>query len=176
MKQLVRCAILLLTKQTGLCACTSTHRQMHAHSRDRHWTHLLQATLDDLGKGLGPALVAALISITGRVPAFNLAISGWVPCGVMFLLAGRTLARDEEAVQWQLSHVAGSALPAHDGFLNTSTLEGLGTPAHSTFTNESHTPRLAARAAIEMGALRSAPDSKQSRHSAAQEDVPLLHD
>lgn len=55
----------------------------------------LQSTLDDLGKGLGPALVAALISRLGRLQAFNIAAVGWIPCGLLLLFTALTLSRDE---------------------------------------------------------------------------------
>ena len=41
----------------------------------------LQTTLDDLGKGLGPAIVAVMISGLGRESAFFWATAGWIPCG-----------------------------------------------------------------------------------------------
>jgi len=63
----------------------------------------LQATLDDIGKGLGPALVASLISWLGRAAAFNVAVCGWFPCGLLISCAGITLARDEDAMQSRLS-------------------------------------------------------------------------
>ncbi len=62
----------------------------------------LQTTLDDLGKGLGPALVAAIISRVGRRTAFNIAAAGWIPCGVLLTLTAFTLARDEAAMQRRL--------------------------------------------------------------------------
>ncbi|GFH07542.1 MFS domain-containing protein, partial [Haematococcus lacustris] len=39
----------------------------------------LQTMTDDLGKGLGPFLVAWFIKSLGRQGAFNLSIGGWVP-------------------------------------------------------------------------------------------------
>ena len=43
----------------------------------------LHVVLDDLGKGVGPALVAVLITALGRQLAFSLSIAGWVPCGLL---------------------------------------------------------------------------------------------
>ncbi len=43
----------------------------------------LHVVLDDLGKGVGPALVAVLITALGRQLAFSLSIAGWVPCGML---------------------------------------------------------------------------------------------
>ena len=62
----------------------------------------LQTTLDDLGKGLGPALVAALISSVGRTAAFNISTAGWVPCGLLLSGTSLTLAKDEAAMQHRL--------------------------------------------------------------------------
>lgn len=38
--------------------------------------------------GLGPALVALLISSMGRASAFNISAAGWIPCGLLLLLTG----------------------------------------------------------------------------------------
>lgn len=65
----------------------------------------MQTTLDDLGKGLGPALVAAVISWAGRKAAFNIAICGWVPCGLMMVAAGCFVRDDEAAMQQRLLRV-----------------------------------------------------------------------
>lgn len=62
----------------------------------------MQTTLDDLGKGLGPALVAAVISWTGRKAAFNIAICGWLPCGLMMVAAGWFVRADEASMQQRL--------------------------------------------------------------------------
>lgn len=59
----------------------------------------LQTTLDDLGKGLGPAIVAFMISGLGRETAFLWAAAGWIPCGLLLLLAYFTLEADEMAMQ-----------------------------------------------------------------------------
>ena len=141
--------------------------------KDSRCSRCVQATLDDLGKGLGPALVAALISVTSRVTAFNIAISGWFPCGLMMVLAGCTAGPDEELVQRKLARVAAGVLPGDDGFLATSTLEGLATPSHSIFTDDSQTPT-GARGALEMGMIgRGSVESKHIPASVA-ENAPLL--
>jgi hypothetical protein len=54
---------------------------------------------DDLGKGLGPGLVALLISGTNRVTAFNIAVWSWAPCAFFQLMLLFTLAEDEETLQ-----------------------------------------------------------------------------
>jgi hypothetical protein len=63
-----------------------------------------QATLDDLGKGLGPALVAVLISWTDARTAFNVAVCGWVPSGLLMILSGLSAAKDELAMSARLAH------------------------------------------------------------------------
>lgn len=62
----------------------------------------LQTMLDDLGKGLGPALVAAIISRVGRTAAFNISSLGWIPCGFLLLGSAFTLGKDEAAMQRRL--------------------------------------------------------------------------
>ena len=62
----------------------------------------LQTTLDDLGKGLGPAIVASMISGLGREQAFFWATAGWIPCGAMLILICYTLEEDEREMQQRL--------------------------------------------------------------------------
>jgi predicted MFS family arabinose efflux permease len=61
-----------------------------------------QTTLDDLGKGLGPAVVAIMISTLGRESAFFWATAGWIPCGALLLMTAFTLEGDEQAMQSRL--------------------------------------------------------------------------
>jgi predicted MFS family arabinose efflux permease len=57
-------------------------------------------TFDDLGKGLGPAFIAILISrLGGRTPAFNVGTCGWLVCGLFNLCIFWTVERDERNVQ-----------------------------------------------------------------------------
>mmetsp|Transcript_73 Transcript_73/g.106 ORF Transcript_73/g.106 Transcript_73/m.106 type:complete len:538 (-) Transcript_73:122-1735(-) len=51
---------------------------------------------DDLGRGLGPPIVSALILLTNRSTAFNISALGWLGCGGLLLLAAFTLRGDEE--------------------------------------------------------------------------------
>ena len=55
------------------------------------------AQVDDIGKGGGPAVVAALIVAYGRVAAFNVAVSGWVVCGASCSRCGGTSTPAERA-------------------------------------------------------------------------------
>jgi hypothetical protein len=43
----------------------------------------LHATLDDLGKGLAPAMIALLITMMGRNLSFSLSVLGWLPCSML---------------------------------------------------------------------------------------------
>jgi predicted MFS family arabinose efflux permease len=62
----------------------------------------LQTMLDDLGKGLGPALVAAIITNVGRTVAFNISALGWIPCGALLFGTAYTISKDEDAMQGRL--------------------------------------------------------------------------
>lgn len=50
--------------------------------------------------------------MAARERAFNVAVAGWLPCGLIFACAALTLGRDEDAMQarafvlWPVSHVA----------------------------------------------------------------------
>ena len=64
----------------------------------------LLTTFDDFGRGLGPVFVAMLIkNMGGRIPAFNVGVSGWLFCGLFNLLVFFTVDRDESRVQAQLA-------------------------------------------------------------------------
>ena len=54
---------------------------------------------DDVGKGFGPVLIAALIHGMGRQKAFELGFWFWVPCGALCALCGLTVPADEERVR-----------------------------------------------------------------------------
>ena len=54
---------------------------------------------DDLGKGFGPVLIAALIHRMGRQKAFEVGFWFWVPCGALCALCGLTVPRDEARVR-----------------------------------------------------------------------------
>eukprot|EP01041_Mallomonas_annulata_P011522 gene11522-24098_t len=55
---------------------------------------------DDVGKGGGPVLVAALIHMCGsRERAFNIGICLWFFCGAVLCMMAFTVTRDETAVQ-----------------------------------------------------------------------------
>ncbi|CAG9464093.1 unnamed protein product [Pedinophyceae sp. YPF-701] len=79
----------------------------------------LQSTADDVGKGFGPAMVAVLVSGLGRRAAFNFAVLGWVPCGLMMLSVACYFRRDEAAMEArmvanQAARLAGGAGDAGD--------------------------------------------------------------
>ncbi|GAX82743.1 hypothetical protein CEUSTIGMA_g10169.t1 [Chlamydomonas eustigma] len=63
----------------------------------------LQSMTDDLGKALGPFIVALFITALGsQERAFNLAICSWIPCGMLILLLVFCMRRDEDEVQARL--------------------------------------------------------------------------
>ena len=55
--------------------------------------------VDDVGKGGGPAIVAGLIVLYGRVAAFNLSVTGWLLCGAILLSLRRHIDKDVERAQ-----------------------------------------------------------------------------
>mmetsp|Transcript_2188 Transcript_2188/g.4663 ORF Transcript_2188/g.4663 Transcript_2188/m.4663 type:complete len:204 (+) Transcript_2188:72-683(+) len=59
---------------------------------------------DDVGKGLGPALVVLFIKACGhdRQSAFNLVVLFWIFCGSLLCLLALTVRRDEARVQTQV--------------------------------------------------------------------------
>jgi hypothetical protein len=70
----------------------------------------LQSVTDDLGRGLGPVIVAGFISALGRQGAFNLSVAGWVPCGLMLCCLVFTMRKDEEQMQQRLTRTADAML------------------------------------------------------------------
>lgn len=55
--------------------------------------------MDDLGKGLGPFIIASIISATGsRVHGFNYALLGWVFSSIIHFVLSFTLSRDRARV------------------------------------------------------------------------------
>ena len=78
-------------------------------------------TQDDLGKGLGPGVVAILIAYNGRVTAFNIAMWAWVPCAIFQAMTAWTLSYDEKNLQKQLARAVGDS---KDAAMVESQLEG----------------------------------------------------
>ena len=71
----------------------------------------LQTITDDLGKALGPFIVAGFIQILGRQNAFNIAVCGWFLCGFMILSLVFCMRRDEEKMQERLMMSATTEAP-----------------------------------------------------------------
>ena len=61
---------------------------------------------DDLGKGLGPALISVFIVIFGRTMALNIATLFWLICGLFLLWMVRTFPKDEQRMQARLAQLA----------------------------------------------------------------------
>lgn len=79
---------------------------------------------DDLGKGLGPAIIGAFIIVMGRNTAFIVASLFWIICGVVLIISARAFPADEKALQERLraralvleqAKSSGEALPAQAG-------------------------------------------------------------
>eukprot|EP01006_Ploeotia_vitrea_P066704 TRINITY_DN95524_c0_g1_i1.p1 TRINITY_DN95524_c0_g1~~TRINITY_DN95524_c0_g1_i1.p1 ORF type:complete len:512 (+),score=10.07 TRINITY_DN95524_c0_g1_i1:67-1536(+) len=60
------------------------------------------ALTDDIGKGLGPVLIALLISTVGRFKAICVGFCCWVLCALLLGMMGLTMEKDEDKVQTQL--------------------------------------------------------------------------
>ncbi len=54
---------------------------------------------DDLGKGLGPAVISLFILAFGRLWAFNLAALFWLVCGILLLFLIKTFPGEEARLQ-----------------------------------------------------------------------------
>ena len=120
--------------------------------------------------------MAGLISLVGRVAAFNIAIAGWLPCGLLLFLVGWTISGDEWHTQRRLADVAAEHLPAHEHFLSTNAAGALATPAVSLTTDEARTPTAVYYAALELGPLARGSMERGSRElrSGQGESAPLL--
>lgn len=59
----------------------------------------LLGIIDDLGKGLGPALVSILIQAFDRPTAFNISLIGWVIGGFISFATINFVQRDEDRAQ-----------------------------------------------------------------------------
>jgi sugar phosphate permease len=75
-------------------------------SRNRGTVFSVFMVADDLGKGLGPAIVSLLIPKWGRLTAFNISLGGWILCAVFLGLLAFTIRSDEEALIKQLEEEA----------------------------------------------------------------------
>eukprot|EP00804_Cyclotella_cryptica_P029823 CCRYP_010768-RA/>CCRYP_010768-RA protein AED:0.05 eAED:0.05 QI:188/1/1/1/1/1/3/47/597 len=70
--------------------------------QSRGRANALVSIVDDLGKGLGPALVSLLISTFDRQTAFNISLIGWIVGGIFSLFIMIFVSADEERVQQKL--------------------------------------------------------------------------
>ena len=67
--------------------------------RLRGRANALVSITDDLGKGLGPALVSLLITSFDRRTAFNISLLGWIVGGMLSLSIVMFVVKDEASVQ-----------------------------------------------------------------------------
>ncbi|CAK8990611.1 unnamed protein product [Durusdinium trenchii] len=70
--------------------------------------------MDDLGKGLGPALVSSWVRPLGRRSSFMLGILFWLPCGLFCWMMTRTVLRDDLSEIQAEEAVAREALTVKD--------------------------------------------------------------
>mmetsp|Transcript_21865 Transcript_21865/g.45296 ORF Transcript_21865/g.45296 Transcript_21865/m.45296 type:complete len:219 (-) Transcript_21865:74-730(-) len=70
--------------------------------QSRGRANALVSIVDDLGKGLGPALVSVLITTFDRQTAFNISLIGWIIGGLLSLAIMLFVDNDEKAVQQTL--------------------------------------------------------------------------
>lgn len=85
-------------------------------SRNRGTVFSVFMVADDLGKGLGPAMVSLLIPSWGRLVAFNISLGGWMMCAVFLGLLALTIRADEEALLKQLSEEARHTKQRHSAY------------------------------------------------------------
>ena len=77
-------------------------------SRSRGTVFGVYNIMDDLGKGLGPALVSSWVRPLGRRSSFMLGILFWLPCGLFCWMMTRTVLRDD------LSEIQAEEAPTRD--------------------------------------------------------------
>lgn len=91
--------------------------------------------MDDLGKGLGPALVASWVRALGRRVSFMIGISFWLPCGLFCWKMIRTVRLDDKAEigsPASASTRTGDSSAREDIGSTTSTRMGPGSPGGSS--------------------------------------------
>ncbi|EED94687.1 hypothetical protein THAPSDRAFT_261312 [Thalassiosira pseudonana CCMP1335] len=70
--------------------------------QSRGRANALVSIVDDLGKGLGPALISLLITTFDRQTAFNISLIGWIIGGCLSLAIALFVVKDEQSVQQKL--------------------------------------------------------------------------
>lgn len=68
------------------------------HPINRGTAFSLFMLTDDLGKGLGPLIVALLVDMLGRESAFFLSVLFWIPCGLLIGASSYTVPHDLQTV------------------------------------------------------------------------------
>ena len=68
------------------------------HPINRGTAFSLFMLTDDLGKGLGPLVVAGFIAAFGREFAFLLSVLFWIPCGLLIAASAYTVSQDIQTV------------------------------------------------------------------------------
>jgi len=68
------------------------------HPINRGTAFSLFMLTDDLGKGLGPLVVAGFVAALGRESAFLLSVMFWIPCGILIGATAYTVPKDLQTV------------------------------------------------------------------------------
>jgi len=68
------------------------------HPVNRGTAFSLFMLTDDLGKGLGPLVVAGFVAALGRESAFLLSVMFWIPCGILIGATAYTVPKDLQTV------------------------------------------------------------------------------
>ena len=64
------------------------------HPINRGTAFSLFMLTDDLGRGLGPVVVAMFVSMFGRETAFFISVLFWIPCAILLVASSLTLQKD----------------------------------------------------------------------------------
>lgn len=102
---------------------------------------------DDIGKGLGPALVVVMISACGgnRREAFNIVVLFWLFCGTLLTCLALTVVKDEETVHSQVTESLlrrSGGYQEQDGKEVSPSKEGLLSPSYRRLEDDQDPPEI----------------------------------
>ena len=84
-------------------------------SEQRGFAFAAFSLFDDVGKGAGPVVVAALVRSLGRTRAFSRAMLGWLPCALLCGATALTVRADHAAVTKALAQADSAAAAVEIG-------------------------------------------------------------
>ena len=82
----------------------------HPGSEQRGLAFATFALADDLGKGFGPVVIAALVARVGRERAFAYSMLAWLPCAALCAATALTVEADEARARRALAPMKSHAL------------------------------------------------------------------